>query len=348
MGRRERRWKEYTWQQKQKAAEQEELQRLLEAGAPYQADKEATARQLFPEGAVQMRGAGRTGLGERAVQTLGPERAAASADIGARERRGQALDQQKKMEDILNSKQARKFGQIDRFQKTMDGLIKLLGQDDLVPQTKQNVIDAINEFDRTVFDYTGPSRYGIGDDAASVKEKRNTNLLTYFQDNEWKTFTEKPTEGNAARAQAAIVKLKNQKIDVDIYKDAINKRMGEERTGRALLTEKEKKKVLMKPDIAVQIGDIGKKVAAKATATDKAFLRSYKFRAAVMKDVRQANKARWPMIVDKKEREDLYREEADKRAKMVYPGAQFGRVGKTKGWYVKQGDKYVLVAPWSE
>ena len=224
------------WKQKTKKEEQDQLIRLLESGSPYHADKEASARKMFPRYPVNMPGAGReslTGLGEKAGQAFGTSQARFAAERGAGKLQKHELEQQKQMEEIADSRQARKFAQVDRFQKTTDWFVKILGQDDLAPQTKQNVIKAMNEFDRTVLEYNGKPRYGIGDNAATVKEKRTMGMLEYFQNHEWKTFSDDPTEGNAARAQSAITKMKNQKIDVDIYKDAVNKRMTDVRTVEA-------------------------------------------------------------------------------------------------------------------
>lgn len=80
---------------------------------------------------------------------------------------------------------------------------------------------------------------------------------------------------------------------------------------------------------------------------DIADINSPKFQSSVTKDVKQLNSFEWDLWGEG-ERENAIRSEADKRVRITYPNATFGVQDGKMGWYIKEGNKYKLVAPWSE
>ena len=88
-------------------------------------------------------------------------------------------------------------------------------------------------------------------------------------------------------------------------------------------------------------------IGEKQKQTDFAYLNSPKFIADVAKGVSQLNKFDWEMW-DANERESAVKKEADKRMRISFPNSQYGVQNGKTGWYVKEGNEYKLVAPWSK
>jgi len=88
-------------------------------------------------------------------------------------------------------------------------------------------------------------------------------------------------------------------------------------------------------------------IGEKQKQKDVAYLNSPKFIADVTKDVSQLNKFDWDLW-DQNQRDVAIKREADKRVRINYPNAQYGVQNGKTGWYVKEGDRYELVTPWSK
>ena len=87
-------------------------------------------------------------------------------------------------------------------------------------------------------------------------------------------------------------------------------------------------------------------IGEKQKQKDFAYLNSPKFISDVAKDVAQLNKFDWEMW-EPNERDAAVKKEADKRMRISFPNSVYGVQNGKTGWYVKEGDEYKLVAPWS-
>jgi len=114
-----------------------------------------------------------------------------------------------------------------------------------------------------------------------------------------------------------------------------------------LLSDEEKKQVLMKPDIQITLDNKLKTQAALDLQKQNQYFKSPKFRADVQKDVKSLGGYKWDMM-HPPQQADAIRKETDKRIKQTYPAAKYGDMGGTKGWYVEAEGAWTLISPWNE
>lgn len=99
-----------------------------------------------------------------------------------------------------------------------------------------------------------------------------------------------------------------------------------------------------KPETVINVGNI----EAKKKAEDMAYMKSSKFRADIIKDVRSVNKDEWDLADTQNAKDELVKAEADVRIKNMYPSATYGKGKEGRGWYIKNDNgTYELVVPWN-
>lgn len=169
-----------------------------------------------------------TPTGERAADVYGEEAMPGMVREGEIAQQARQLEQEQKVQGILDSNQTRKFKELDAVKKTQDWYTKLLKDNKLSPQIQQSMLQKMNEAFKT-FLGEDVETYTTADDSAEIQRKWQTNLVNSFEENEWADFSKNPLDDRAyGRASAALTLLDRAGVPIETYRISMNKLRAEQ------------------------------------------------------------------------------------------------------------------------
>lgn len=314
-----------TWETAKQKRQKEFLGKEVEAGT-FRGEAPTGPRGPFPGG----RFAQPTQAGQQAEALFGP---------GGRQR-AQTMALQNKArinEEMENNKLTRKLKMVEGVNKQIDWTVKQVKEGGVDPTTHQNLINLGNKNAQGLLGVN--IGLTVADDAKAITQKWKTGAYKSLIQEPLQAFEAEPTAGTHARLAMSIDKMANLTGEkFEALKMSANKTMTEARKKWEPKTKAEALEIKRAGATRMTIGDIG----ARREATMKADIKSPKFRADIIRNV----KALDPDFIYKSpnEKKLAIRQEADRQIKGPYPGAVFDLRNNVLGWY----DDNKLVRAWKD